>query len=386
MPHPYSQPAAFDRLLILITTLLHHPGIGSADPLTDSNLPHDAMVAVSNQVKTIAQTLGFPSSDWSVHTLRKDLRTLRTYGILDDRMYRWGYYLGTGAFSKQELSLALHALASQAAMQGDPRIQTVYDRLEKRLRGLNLELGGQLLYPVRTQLDRAIVPTNPDEMQRKGQYKSTLFAKLPELEQAIINGQAIELYRQRSPYHPKAIGHQAIYPLQLIYSDIAWYLLSENLSNGHLALSRVDRFTDYLRILPQTDRSMELQQASLQTAHELLRNGWGLSLGNYEEQQLERAGQLPLEEIQVRFLGSVVPFILEADSRHPKQRLRNRRRDKQGNPIQVDYCIPLPRRSWFEFSRWVRSFGSNAQVLAPTELVAEFQQMAIELAQRYPIN
>lgn len=386
MPHPYTHPAAFDRLLILITTLLHHPGIGTADPLIDSDLPHDAMVAVLDQVKTVAQTLGFPVVDWSVHTLRKDLRTLRTYGILDDRMYRWGYYLGTGACSKQELGLALQALASQAAMQGDPRIQAVYDRLEKRLRGLNLELGGQLLYPVRTHLDRAIVPTNPDEMRRKGQYKSTLFAKLPELEQAIISGQAIELYRQRSPYHPKAIGHQAIYPLQLIYSDIAWYLLSENLSNGHLALSRIDRFTDYLRILPQTDRSMDSQQASLQTAHELLRNGWGLSLGNYEEQQLERAGQLPLEEIQVRFFGSVVPFILEADSRHPRQRLKNRRRDKQGNPIQVDYCVPLPRRSWFEFSRWVRSFGSNAQVLAPTELVAEFQQMAIELAQRYPMN
>jgi len=32
---------------------------------------------------------------------------LRRYGILDRQMYRWGYYLGTGALRRDELQVAL---------------------------------------------------------------------------------------------------------------------------------------------------------------------------------------------------------------------------------------------------------------------------------------
>jgi len=42
-------------------------------------------------------------------TLRKDLETLRRYGILDRQMYRWGYYLGTGALRRDELQVAFNA-------------------------------------------------------------------------------------------------------------------------------------------------------------------------------------------------------------------------------------------------------------------------------------
>lgn len=379
---PALEPAAQERLFLLIATLINFPGVGCAEE-SDRTRHHDALESVAIQMQGYAESIGIALPAYSSHTLRKDLLLLRRYGILDDRMYRWGYYLGTGAMAREELGLALQALASQAKTQGDPRIQALYDRLEQRLRGLNLALGGELLYPVRTQLDRSIVPTNPDEMRRKGQYKGTLFAKLTELEAAIVAGRAVEIYRASSPYRASRVGHEQLYPLQLIYADIAWYLLSENVSDGHLAISRVDRFTDYWRELDQPDRGLTLQKSSLTIAHTLLKNGWGLALGSAEEQRLERSGQLELVEVQVRFYGSVVPFILEGEVRHPRQRLRNRRKDGLGRVVQVDYCVPLPRRSWFEFSRWVRSFGASAQVMAPGELVGEFEQMVGELGRLY---
>jgi len=69
-------------------------------------------------------------------TLRKDLETLRRYGILDRQMYRWGYYLGTGALRRDELQVAFNALASQISRR--PTSQTNSPRLTKRLRGLDV--------------------------------------------------------------------------------------------------------------------------------------------------------------------------------------------------------------------------------------------------------
>ncbi len=381
---PTLDPAAQERLLLLIATLVQFPGVGSPESdEAEHDGHHNALQAVVTQMQRYAESINHPLPAYSVHTLRKDLLLLRRYGILDNRMYRWGYYLGTGAMSREELSLALQSLAAQAEIQGDPRVLAVYQNLERRLRGLNLELGGQLFYPVRSQLERTIVPTNPDEMRRKGEYKSTLFARLPELEQAIITGQALELFRQTSPYQPQHVGHQPVYPLQLIYADIAWYLLTENVTDGHFALSRLDRFTDYCQPLPSDDRGIAIQQQQLNVAHALLRNGWGLSLGKVVEQQLERQRQLQLIDVRVRFFQAVAPFILEGQLRHPRQQLKRQRKNDRGQVIEVDYCIQLPPRSLPEFSRWVRSFGANAQVIAPSNLVQEFEQMAANLSQMY---
>ena len=374
--------AAQDRLLLLIGTLLQFPGVGAPTD-TETTGQHDALQAVVTQMQIFAASIGHQIPAYSTHTIRKDIQLLRHYGILENRMYRWGYYLGTGALNREELGMALQALASQAAMQGDPSIQTVYKCLERRLRGLNLQLGGQLFYPVRTQLDRSIVQTNPETMRAKGQYKSTLFAALPALEAAIVAGRAVELFREKSPYRAGRVGIEQVYPLQLIYADIAWYLLTENITDGHLAISRVDRFRDYLKPLTMADRGINQQQQQLTIAHELLQAGWGLYLGNGQEQQLEKSRQLELTSISIRFFGSVIPFILEGEIRHSQQKLKRLRKNDLGEIISVDYCITLPPRSLSEFARWVRGFGANAQVISPKALVQEFEQLARDMTHRY---
>lgn len=168
---------------------------------------------------------------------------------------------------------------------------------------MDLDSKGELFYPVRAHFNRAIIHTDPGEMMLKQQNRNTLFHELEALESAIFRGLPIEVYLSRTPYNGQATYRQ-VYPLQLLYHDIAWYLMMENFDNGHLAISRIDRFKNHLKMLNSTGRGLEAQRNSLDIAHHLLGNGWRLSLGNPTEQQLERQGTLPLITVKVRFFSA----------------------------------------------------------------------------------
>lgn len=379
--HAYSDQTAFDRLLLLIATLVRHPGVGSrsAKAATDQ----DALESVRQHMQGLAQAVGITLPGYSLHTLRKDLVTLRRYGILERNRHDWGYYLGTGAMNREELQLALNALFSQATYQGDSQARRAYQALSQRLKPLNLESKGELFYPVRAHFNRAIVHTDPDEMMRQQQYRDTLFHELEVLEGAIVQGLPVELYLARTPYKKQPTFRQ-VYPLQLLYHDVAWYLVMEDYENGHLALSRLDRFKRQLKPLQSIGRGLEAQQKSLDVAHQLLQNGWGLNLGNPAEQQLERQGTLPFVHVKVRFFPPASRFIEEGERRHLKQKLVCGPQDPEtGEPLYVDYSVQLPERSLNEFSFWVNRHMANAQVLAPASLAAKQQQAVLALIHRY---
>lgn len=376
--HSYSDRKAFERLLLLIATMVQHPGVGCADE-DISTQAHQSLEVVRQQMHIVAEQTNIALPNYSLATLRKDLETLRNYGILERRMYRWGYYLGTGALTPDELRAALQALATQAQHQGDPQIRRLFERLERRLRGLNLELDGQLFYPVRTHLSRTIVHTDPEDMMRHGHYRHTLFHQLATVEAAIATGQPLELLRNRDPNASFGTGHFKVYPLQLMYSDAAWYLLCEDLHSGHFQITRIDRLSDELTPLTPP-RGITAQKQSLHTAHQLLKRGWGLYLGKPDEQQLELSGKLSLVTAQVRFFQPVASFILEGERRHPTQTLK---KSRQGDEIYVDFSVQLPPRSLQEFSRWVNRFMHLAQIVTPPELAEKHRQNALALAQRY---
>ena len=384
--HPYADRLSFQRLMLLIATLLHHPGIGYSDLPTESEPGkyHNALEAVQAQLRQLAKSLeielpeGYPSPP----TIRKDLETLREYGILDRRIYRSGYYLGTGVMSLEELKVAFNALASMAQYQGDPHVRQIHQALEQRLRGLDLQFQGDFFYPVRAYLNRPIIYTDPVEMVSKGTYKHTLFQCLEKVEEAIALGQLIELYRYTDPYQQQ-IGSIQVYPLQLLYHDIAWYLLYEEDKSHHLAVERVDRFKDYCRIIEAKKREQKHQRESLKVAHKLIEAGWGIYLGQPEEQQLEREGNLPFEQVKVRFFPPIMTFILEGERRHPSQTIIMGVKDSNGEYAYVDYLVKLPRRSFHEFSRWVYRYMGHAMVLSPSALVEKHRIAAQELASRY---
>ncbi len=383
--HTYADRLSFERILLLIATLVRYPGVGSADTLgrLENSEHHNALEAVQLQLRQVAKSLGMELPDHypATATIRKDLETLRDYGILDRRMYRWGYYLGTGAMSLDELKVTFNALDSQAKYQGDPQVRQIYQVLEKRLRGLDLDSQGDFFYPVRAYLNRPIIYTDPEEMTVKGKLRHTLFHCLETVEKAIASGQLMELYRHQEPYRQR-IGYMQIYPLQLFYHDIAWYLLYEYPDTQHLEVERVDRFKDHCLILNSQARGQKKQREILKVAQKLMATGWGIYLGTEEDQQLERQGNLPLEEVKVRFFPPVTTFILEGECRHCSQKIRPKL-GKNGEYDYVDYIVKLPRRSFNEFSRWVYRHMGNAEVLSPQDLVEQHRQAAQALMSRY---
>ncbi len=381
MAHPYSTLPAFERLLLLIATFVRYPGAGCADPIySGTSESRDSLQEILVCLQKVAHEMDVDLPPYSRFTIQSDLKTLRRYGLLARRTYRWGYYLGTGAMNCEELQVALNALHSQAKYQEDPQISRVYQRLTRRLRGLNLK--DEMFYPVRTQLDRVIVYTDPEEMMAKRKYRGSLFEKLDVLEAAITKGQAIELFRCRNPYDSDKTWYEKVYPLQLIYSDIAWYLLQEDFEDGHLVVSRLDRFSDHFKILNE-GRGTNAQWQSLQTAHRLLEAGWGLKLGSRKQQQREIRGELQLVEVRVRFFPEVMGFIQEGEKRHPNQEIKPGPKGKDSKPTYVDYVVKLPDRSIDEFSRWVYRFMGQAQFISPQWLVEKHQQAAHMVLERY---
>ncbi|MGK7883239.1 MAG: helix-turn-helix transcriptional regulator [Crocosphaera sp.] len=386
--HRYSDLESLERLMVLIATLVKYPGVGYCDRnlLETKETHHNALEEVKLYVKELADKLGMNWSDDypATATLRKDLETLKEYEILERRMYRWGYYIGTGVMSPLEFKVALDALKSLAVKQGDPRIRQIYNQLKQRIRGFNTLEDEELFYPVRQQINHSIDYTDPQEMMEKGEYRRTLFHHLEQLEIAITKGQAIEISRKKDLYKENRIGSILIWPLQLIYHNIAWYLLYECCSNEHLAIGRMNRFGNYCKIIDSSGRGIFAQKQSLTKAHKLLENGWGLKLGDVEEQQQELAGKLELINTKVRFFTPISQFIEEGERRHPKQKIRRGTLDPTTNkPEYIDYSLKLPPRSIDEFSIWVKHYGEYAQVLSPETLVEQHKRSALALAARY---
>ena len=375
--HPHSDRQAFDRLILLIATFIHHPGIGCPDRLgMNSQTAHESLENVQAKVYELAQQYNIPLTKYSIPTLRKDLVTLRKYGLLEKRIYRWGYFLGTGVMSFKDLQVALNALNSMAKYQRSPQAIRIYQELEQKLRGKQILESADYLYPVRSQIDRAIIYTDLDEMLDIKKNRYNLYHCLDQVEAAIAIGQAITIYRYTDPYSQK-IGYLQVFPLQLIYRDIAWYLLYEYVENGHIEIERIDRFTDQIQFVNQP-RGTDLQKSSLNVAMNLFKKGWGLFLGEPSEQAREIAGTLEYVQIKIRFFAPVIAFIEEGEKRHISQVI-----DRRGKPEYIDYSISLPPRSLNEFCRWVHQFVHHAQVLEPKDLRDRFRFTAQRLAALY---
>ncbi|MFN9609417.1 MAG: WYL domain-containing protein, partial [Pseudanabaena sp.] len=76
--HPHSDRQAFERLLLLIATFIHHPGIGCPDRIgNNSQSAHESLEAVQAKVYEVAQQYNISLTKYSIPTLRKDLVTLR---------------------------------------------------------------------------------------------------------------------------------------------------------------------------------------------------------------------------------------------------------------------------------------------------------------------
>lgn len=362
--HPYSDRRAFDRLMALIALLAHRPGVGGPDPLDrDLSMGNRSLEQIA---EALGDFLGDPSTPPKAATLHKDLAMLRRYGLLQSRPYRWGYYLGSGGLLPHEVSLVLFALTLVGDHWHHRGAADLAQILEKRFRPTAIA-PTETPYPTRQLIDRPIIHTDPMEMMAVGENTLNLYHGLPALEAAMAVGQGVILQCCKNPYFPQEVGPMRVFPLQLLYREIAWYLLFEHGEDGHWEIGRVDRFGD--GVTPWGEpRGRTLQEKRLREAIQLLARGWGLYLGDRRSQTQERSGRVPLEKVVVRFFAQMIPFILEGRTRHPTQQLH---RDPQGQ--YVDFQVMLPGRSFDEFYRWVCRFGDQAMFLTPPSLVQRHQ-------------
>lgn len=308
--HAYATFSSFERIVILVATLAQHPGVGSFNICEFSERQQQcALEEVRDYMQQVAFTRGICLPKYSIATLRKDLECLKRYGILEQRRYRWGYYVGSGVMNLEELQVALNVLESKARYQQDPTANRVFNAVTRRLRGT--ERQEELFYPVRAQLNGSIIDTDPHELITKARYRHTLFHDLETVEQAILKGQALQICRTRDPYESMGTGGQTVYPLQIIHYNTSWYLLYERCKDGYLSIDRFDRFEDNCKVVENDGRTLKDQRQSLDEAHQLLRAGWGMYLGQPEEQKQEREGKLKLVSVTARFYGKAVPFGIE---------------------------------------------------------------------------
>ncbi|MEO0804122.1 MAG: WYL domain-containing protein [Cyanobacteria bacterium J06642_2] len=397
--HAYTTLAAFERLLLIVAAIALYPGVGAREDEDEGG----GLEQLQARVTALGTEYGIEVRARSVATLRKDIATLRQYGILGRQPYREGYFIGTGVMSPSECELALQALRSMGHYQADPMSHVIYQAISKRLRGharspSSFESLERSLYPVRQQLNRVVHDVDPEEMMRQGRYRRTLIHHLDALERAMVSGQVVELSRSRNVYASEAVGARTgtmqVWPLQLAFHDVAWYLIYDvcpavgEKGSGHLAIGRLDRFADVCRVIENIPaRSLEMQLQRLEAAHRLVVQGWGLFLGGREEQRRELAGLLKFETVRVRFWGEAVPFIVEGERRHPSQTIRKGSRSAIDGRVQfVDYQVMLPPRSLSEFCRWSYKFVPSVQFLAPQSLADKHREVLKETSARYGLE
>jgi hypothetical protein len=272
-------------------------------------------------------------------TLRKDLeKVLTPYGFRNRHdNVRHGYCLGTAVLSPPRLR-ELHNVVRQAAGRlADPAAQALLAELDERLGWAGISADG--LAPVRSYARHAVVDT---ALVRSDSLAVPRRAEA--IEAAIVAHSRVRLERYPGvgSFAGSAEGELRVWPLQLIFHNVGWYLLYEEdqigQEQGLIRSERLDRLA-MRRQEAGFRRSPELHAAALNRLERLLHHSGGIYFGGDLEQQLaiaspsaQRRSQLL---VSLRFCCApwAFAFIREGLQRYPIEHTR--------------FSQPLPGDSWW---------------------------------------
>ena len=340
-------------------------------------------------------------------TLRKDLEKLLTpYGfrVRNDNV-RHGYALGTALLSAPRLR-EIHGVVSQAAGRlGDPSAQDLLIELEQRLRwgGISPEASP----PVRTYANHSVVDAalvRPDSLaaDRHG------YRQAEAIETAILEHRRVvlERYASGASFPDSPVGELRVWPLQLIFHTIGWYLLYEEDAvaqpHGLIRTERLDRLA-LRRSESRNRRSDGAHQQAVERAGRLLHLSGGIYCGDDLGEQLALAGASAKTRarhlVTLRFScqGWAFAFIREGvlrfpiehtrfskplpgDSwwRHPKAPHRlepNPTGDSHPYPVEFD-LPPWTLRRDVDLRTWLLGFAGGIRIEAPAALREEHLERA----------
>jgi hypothetical protein len=392
----------FQRVMTLLRHLLHQPF--DRDPASTLTL-HEQLIAA-----TAAIPGGYLPGETA--TLRKDLEKLLTpYGFraANDNV-RHGYALGTAVLPAPRLR-EIQALVQQAAGRlADPSAQPLLAELEQRLAWAGLD---EPAPPLRLYARHGVVDT---ALVRRESLAAPRGAEA--IERAIAQRRRLLLKRFSSAgsHGGTTIGDGSgewrVWPLQLIFHHVGWYLCVEEdvigQEHGLIRCERLDRLalqgastrSGSLRSGPSDGlrRSPEQQHAALQRLERLLHHSGGIFFGDDIKAQLALASRSPgarkgvLQTLRFSATPWAFAFLREGMGRYPREQVRfskplpgdswwhhpdaphvlepNARTDSHPYPLELD----LP--SWtlaadIDLRTWLYGFGEGIRVESPSALREE---------------
>jgi predicted kinase len=330
---PLGDGPVFLRVLTLLRHLLQVP---FDRPVESGGTLHEHLIDA-----TAAIPGGYLSGETA--TLRKDLEKLLTpYGFRSrHNNVRHGYCLGTAVLSPPRLRELHHVVRLSAGRLADPLAQNLLAELDERLGWAGISADG--LPPVRSYARHAVVDT---ALVRRDSLAAPRRAEA--IEAAIVEHRRVLLRRfvgvGTNPDSPD--GELRVWPLQLIFHNVGWYLLFEDdqigQERGLIRSERLDRLA--LRSAHgDLRRSSEQHDAAVARLERLLHHSGGIYFGSDLEQQLAIASpsaqRCSQALVTLRFCCApwTFAFIREGLQRYPIEHTR--------------FSRPLPTDTWWHHPR-----------------------------------
>ena len=326
---PMGDGPVFMRVMTLLRHLLQVPFDRPAE--RGSNL-HQHLI-------TATETIPGAYLPGETATLRKDLEKLLTpYGFRNrNDNVRHGYCLGTAVLSPARLREVHNVVQQAAGRLADPSAQDLLSELDERLGWAGITADG--LPPVRSYARHAVVDT---QLVRRDSLAAPRRAEA--IEAAIVEHRRVLL--QRYPgvgsFADSPAGELRVWPLQLIFHNVGWYLLFEEdqvgREQGLIRSERLDRLA-MARGDGDLRRNPEQHAAAIDRLERLLHHSGGIFFGSDLEQQLTVASSSVQRRTQalltLRFCCSpwAFAFIREGLQRYPIEHTR--------------FSRPLPGDSWW---------------------------------------
>ena len=348
----------------------------------------------------IAATEAIPGAYLSgeTATLRKDLEKILTpYGFRNrNDNVRHGYCLGTAVLPAARLQELHNVLRQSAGRLADPSAQNLLVELDERLGWAGISADG--VAPVRSYARHAVVDT---KLVRRDSLAAPRRADA--IEAAIVEHRRVllERYSGVGSFADSPAGELRVWPLQLIFHNVGWYLLYEEDQVGHeqglIRSERLDRLA-----LRSSDgglrRSPEEHSAALARLERLLHHSGGIYFGADLEQQLAIASPSAQRRSQMlitlRFCCApwAFAFIREGLQRYPIEHTRfsrplpgdswwhhpkaphvlepGRSSDSHPYPVELD-LPPWTVAADIDLRSWLFAFGGGIRIESPDALRQE---------------
>ncbi len=401
--HRHSDWLCFQRLMATVRYILHHPLDQVPLATTDASTPVSMVDCLALQLH---QARILPNADAA--SLRKDIQlVLRPYGLLPEKPLRKGYCLGTGILTQEDLLRVYHLAQKQVEGLDDVMDRAVLERFEQRLRWAQFDLDHER--PVRVISSGSIV--NPDYLSEESLARPNL---LTELEAHIRQGHKMRINRRQgaAQFAGYASQEEEIWPLEIIFHNIAWYLGYEVAAGPALGLLRYERLDRLYQVnaTAYQRRSATKQHQARQGISTLRQYSAGIFLGTDPQAQakflhLSHPQRLKtMDKLELQFTESLFSFISEGTQRFPRDQIQMTRAKTMSQFLKPDlqamfklpkaqdathpyrFTVKLPAWSFHDVTlkAWVLGFGPGVKVIKPESFKAWIMAELNQTQQLYP--